>query len=88
MIPAIMLLVILLATFLQRRRDIGGGGDAYISVFIKSGANLVSKLFEVPKMYLRAKTMQLLSFKPWLLVYIFTFHTLSAAMWANGRVEG
>jgi hypothetical protein len=24
-------------------------GDAYISVFINSGANLVSKLFEVPK---------------------------------------
>jgi hypothetical protein len=46
MISATMLLVILLAAFLQRRLDISGGGDVYISVFIKSGANLFSKLFE------------------------------------------
>jgi hypothetical protein len=40
-------------------------GDAYISVFIKSGANLFSKLFEVSKMYLREKIMQFFAFKPW-----------------------
>ncbi len=39
-------------------------------------------------MYLRAKIMHLFNFKPWLLViYLHFTLTLSAALWANGRVE-